>query len=328
MNKKLFIIAPMVIIFIVLIFTFNNYRDKNQLPVVAIANYGPHASLDASINGLKDQMSQEGFIENKTIRYEIMDVGFNSTLIPQMIASLVQHKPKVLVVMTTPVAQFAKGKVHDIPIVYNVVTDPIEAGLIKFKYKPDGNMTGSSEKQDLYAFLEFAKTILPNATKVGLLYSISESNDIALVNMMREATSAVGMSVVAIPIEQARDVSIRVQEFRNKVDFIYVGCSGPIQPTLPTIAAAGQKMNIPIFNSDGQAVQDGIVLASFGVDFESIGRNAGKLVISLLNGKDISDLPPVYPKTTDHYGLINKKIASSFNITVPKNIAENIEIVR
>ncbi len=125
-------------------------RDqKNTLPLIAIANYGPHSSLKASIQGIKDELTQSGFIENQHIKYEIADVGFDASLIPQMIMSLKSHHPKVLVVTTTPVAQYAKGSITDIPLVYNVITDPVAAGLINDVNQSHRNLTGSSDKQNL-----------------------------------------------------------------------------------------------------------------------------------------------------------------------------------
>jgi putative ABC transport system substrate-binding protein len=181
-------------------------------------------------------------------------------------------------------------------------------------------ITGSSEMQDLNAFLKFAKSILPKAKRVGLLYATSESNDVALVNMMRINASALDMSVIAIAVEQARDVPTRMQEFKDKVDLIYVGTSGPIQPTLPAIAAQARKMHIPVFNAEAQAVKDGLALASFGVDYTNVGRNAGKLAAMVLQGKKISNLTPLYPTAADHHGVINKKLAAEFGINIPSNI--------
>ncbi|GHU13838.1 ABC transporter substrate-binding protein [Alphaproteobacteria bacterium] len=300
---------------------FLYHGKKNDLPVIAIANYGPHSTLEASLNGLKKELADCGFIENKTIRYEIADVGFDPALIPQMITNLVGYKPKVMVTKSTPVSQFAKGKVHDIPLVYCDITDPMEVGLIKTKGQSHENVTGSSDQNDLEQFLNFAKELLPNAKTVGLLYSTSESNDAALVHLMEEATSSVGLSVLAIPVDQARDIPVRMQEFRNKADFIYVGMSGPIQPALPTIASEAQKMGIPVFNSGDQAVRDGLVLASFGANYESVGRNAGKLVVKLLKGADIKTLAPIYPGSCDHQCFINKKLADRFQIKIPKGSA-------
>ena len=84
MNKKFF---HSIVLFIILIiaFVFYNNKTNNTLPVLAIANYGPHASLDAAIAGFKAQMHTEGFIENQTISYEIADVGFDPSLISQML---------------------------------------------------------------------------------------------------------------------------------------------------------------------------------------------------------------------------------------------------
>ena len=137
--------------------------------------------------------------------------------------------------------------------------------------------------------------------------------------MMRQAAASVGLSVIAIPIGEARDVAMRVREFKNKVDFIYVGGSGPIQPTLPVIAMEAERMHIPVFNVEEQAVRDGLALASFGVNYESVGKQAGHLTAACLKGKVVSQLAPIYPTALDHHPLINRKKAAQLNIIVPKN---------
>lgn len=315
MKKTLSILTLTAIALVYL--TFNT---KTQLPVIAIANYGPHASLHESIQGFKSHMQANGYIENKTIQYKILDVGFDPALIPQMITTLKQHNPKAILAMTTPVAQFAKGNIQTIPIVYNVITDPVEAGLIPSHNQATHNLTGSADTQDITAMLKFATSVLPKAKTLGVLYATSESNDTALVKMLRAATHKLGMSIVAIPVEHARDVPTRMMQFKNKVDFIYVGTSGPIQPTLPAIAAAAHKMNIPVFNAQQQAVKDGLALASFGVSYAATGKNAATLVMQILNGKPVNQLTPMYPTQQDHVGFINKQLAIKYNANIPNNI--------
>ena len=311
--KKFSIVIILVSIFLML---FLSRGEKDSLPIVAIANYGPHASLEAAIIGLKEELSRAGFVENKNIQYKISDVGFNASLIPQMIANLKSNHPKVMVVMTTPVAQFAKGTIKDIPLVYSAITDPVEAGLIKNSTQSDGNMTGSSDKQNLDLLLQFAKILMPRAKTVGLLYGTAEPNAIALVKMMKKAAENTGMQVMSIPIDQSRDIPIRIQGFKGRVDFIYVGASGPIQPALPTIVAESTLMNIPVLNVDEDAVKTNMALASFGVDYYRVGANAGKLVVSILKGVDIKDLDPVYPQELDHHGFISQKRAKEFDVEV------------
>ncbi|GHT91427.1 peptide ABC transporter substrate-binding protein [Alphaproteobacteria bacterium] len=317
MNKRDALIVATVAV--ALVATFFDFKKKEDLPVVAIANYGPLSDLELSIQGIKDELADQGFIENKTIRFEIKDVAFDHALIPQTITALKNQNPKVMVVVSTPIALFAKGKVHDIPLVFHAITDPVSAGLIKDKDHSDGNVTGSSDMQNLNVILDFAKSILPQAKTVGLLCLTSDSNDAILLDMMRTATASMGMSVMAIPVDHIRDIPMRIQEFKGKVDFIYVAASG-LHAAMPTIASEAQKMNIPVFDTEDQSVRNGLALASFGVNYESVGRNAGKLAAKLLNGADIKDVAPIYPTLQDHRCFVNKKLAEKFGVKINQKV--------
>jgi putative ABC transport system substrate-binding protein len=172
--------------------------------------------------------------------------------------------------------------------------------------------------QNLNALLTFVRSILPQAKTVGLPYSTSDSNDTALIGMMRKEAEKLGMSVIAVPVDQIRDIPVRMQELKGKADLIYVGASG-LQSALPVIAGEAGKMNIPVFNIEEQSVRDGLALASFGVNYESVGKNAGKLIAKLLEGVSVKDLPPIFPKIEDHRCFVNKKSAEKFGIKIPEN---------
>lgn len=313
--------ALLITISILIALTFVIMPTKTTaLPLIAIANFGPHPSIEASIQGIKQELVAQGFIENKTVRYAIMDVGFDASLIPQMITQLKNQHPKVMVAITTPVAQYAKGTIKDIPLVYSVITDPMAAGLLKTHDTPHANVTGSADTQNLNVVLAFAKRILPHASRVGLLYSTAESNDKALLTMMNQAAALSNMQVVAVPVDEARTIPMAMQSFKNKVDFIYVGGSGTIQPTLPVIAAEGRHMGIPVINFDDDAVKKNMVLASVGVNYQRVGIHAGQLIVSLLKGTPMQDLSPSYPTVSDHQCFLSKKNAALFGIDLPTNL--------
>ncbi|MDR1031624.1 MAG: ABC transporter substrate-binding protein [Holosporales bacterium] len=313
--KKILIVVAAVVVFAAV---FWSAKSKDDLPIVAIVNYGPLKDLEISIQGIKDELASNGFIDGKTIKIEIADIAFDHSLIPQTVLNLRNHNPKVMVVISTPIAQFAKGKIRDIPLVFHAITDPVAAGLLKDKLRSEDNITGSSDRQDLHLLLTLAKQIFPQAKTIGLLCLTSDSNDTALLAMMKKAAQAFGLSVLAIPVDQVRDIPVRIQKFSGAVDFIYVGASG-LHAAMPTIAAEAQKMNIPVFDSEDQSVRSGLALASFGVNYESVGRNAGQLVAKLLKGASVQSLPPVFPKTEDHKCFVNKKLAERFGIQVPEN---------
>ncbi len=299
---------------------FSFHSPKSSLPKVAIANYGPHSSLEETIRGLKEELASLGLKEGQNISFEVLDVNFEPSLIMQMLSKLKSGDSKVLVALTTPVAQAAKGTIKNIPIVFAAITDPVEAKLLSQHDKPLENVTGASDKQDLKALLAFAKKLLPYAKKVGILYATGEANDLALVKMMENAAQSFDMQVLAIPIEHARDVPLRMQGFKDKVDFIYVGSSGPIQPSLPSIVALADQMHIPVFNLNAEEVKNHHAFASFGVSYYKVGKNAGALVAKLLKGEKLQNLSPAYPQIEDHEGYISKRRAEKLGIELPSSL--------
>lgn len=303
------------------LFNFNS----NQLPIIAVANWGPHASLEDTVKGLQAELDRLGLKENKDFVYDIQHVNFEPTLIQQMLAKLKAKQPTVLVAMSTPVAQAAK-KIKHIPVVFSDVTDPIEADLLQEETQSLANLTGASDRQNLEAFLEFATTLLPKAKRIGVLYATGEANDTALIKMMNKAAEKYGMTVIAIPIDKPSDVQVRMPAFKDKVDLIYVGVSGPIQPTLPVIALEANKMNIPVFNADSEAVKNHQVLGSYGVSYYQVGVNTGKIVYKLFKGEKIENIQPLYPKMSDHQGYLSKKMADKLGIEIPPNLT-NVMVV-
>jgi len=308
----------------ILFVLFQPTKGKSSLPLIAIANYGPHSSLQQTIDGIKAELSLLGYQEGKNINYEIADVNFDTSLIMQMLSKLKSSKPAIIVTLSTPVTQAAKNMIKDIPIVYANVTDPVDAGLVSDS--PDSNMTGASDKQDLGLMLDFAKQLLPNATRVGVLYSTGEANDLSLINMLKESAGKRGIEVVAVAVEHTRDAVTRMRLFQDKVDFIYTGSSGAIQASLPAIVSIAESMKLPLFNFNGEEVLAHNALASYGVSDKQVGANAARIIYKTLHGEKASNIKPVYPNANDHAGFISRKRAAKINLIIPDDLP-NITIV-
>ncbi|MDF1678618.1 MAG: ABC transporter substrate-binding protein [Legionellaceae bacterium] len=301
-------------------------QRKVALPVVAIANYGAHASLNASIEGIKEALSAEGFKDKETVDIQLADVNFDLGLVPQMISQLKSKHPKVMVVVGTPIAQYAKSVEKTIPLVFTDITNPVASGLLETETEASGNMTGASDRQNLDLFLTFAKETITQLKGVGVLYATGEANDKALVDMLKAAGMSHQVDVVAIQVDKARDVSMIMQAFKDKVDVIYVGASGAIQPTLPAIVLEADSMGIPVFNVDKQAVFDKEVLASMGVDYYQVGMNTGRMVARILNGEHVSAIKPLFPTEQTHQGYISESRAKQYGVLIPKH-AKSLKVV-
>ncbi|MBN9054439.1 MULTISPECIES: ABC transporter substrate-binding protein [unclassified Shinella] len=291
---------------------------------IGIANFGEHPQLSASITGFKKALSENGFVEGTDVVYTESHTNFDASLVPQMIAKLQAEQPKLIYTITTPVSQIAKKALagSGIPVVFSAVTDPVAAKLVPSWEAGDDGMTGATDLQDVAAVMAFTRKLLPEAKRFGVPYNPGEANDTALLDKIREAAPAAGFEVVAVGVDNVNDIQQRIASFAGKADVIYTPASNLLQPAIAAVSAAARQAQIPIVNSDDGAVRDGVVPASFAVNYEQVGLHAGRIAAEILKGKDPKSIAPWRPAYEDHQPLISKKTLAAFGVEVPGSLAD------
>ncbi len=241
-----------------------------------------------------------------------------------MIAKLQAEQSKLVYTVTTPVSQIAKKALagSGIPVIFTAVTDPVAAKLVPSKESGDDGITGATDSQDMAAVLAFTKKLLPNAKRLGLPYNPGEANDVALLEAVRKIAPEQGFEVVEVGVDNLNDIQQRITSLSGKVDVIYGPTSNMIQPAIAAVASAARQAGIPVVNAVDTAVQEGFVPASFAVNYEQVGKNAGKIAAEVLKGKDPKSIAPVFPAYEDHQALISKKAMSAFGVEIPASLAD------
>ncbi|MHA7885247.1 ABC transporter substrate-binding protein [Nitratireductor rhodophyticola] len=291
---------------------------------IGIANFGEHPQLNTAIQGFKDALAAGGYEEGKDVVYSESHTNFDASLVPQMIAKLQAEGPALMYTVTTPVSQIAKKALagSGIPIVFSAVTDPVAAKLVPSWEAGDEGMTGATDLQDVAAVMEFAKKLVPDAKRIGQPYNPGEANDVALLEKVQEAAPAAGFEVVPVGVDNVNDIQQRIASLAGKADVIYTPASNLLQPAIAAVSAAARQAGIPIINSDDGAVSDGVVPASFAVNYQQVGLNAGKIALQILDGTDPKSIPPVNPAYEDHAPRISKKAMAAFGLDIPEEFAD------
>ncbi|SEB50881.1 putative ABC transport system substrate-binding protein [Nitratireductor aquibiodomus] len=291
---------------------------------IGIANFGEHPQLNTAIQGFKDALAASGYEEGKDVVYSESHTNFDASLVPQMIAKLQAEGPALMYTVTTPVSQIAKKALSGsgIPIVFSAVTDPVAAKLVPSWEAGDEGMTGATDLQDVAAVMEFAKKLVPDAKRIGQPYNPGEANDVALLEKVQEAAPAAGFEVVPVGVDNVNDIQQRIASLAGKADVIYTPASNLLQPAIAAVSAAARQAGIPIINSDDGAVSDGVVPASFAVNYQQVGLNAGKIALQILDGTDPKSIPPMNPAYEDHSPRISKKAMAAFGLDIPEELAD------
>jgi putative ABC transport system substrate-binding protein len=287
--RLLFLISAVIIIISAVL--YNIKRQELSIPLVAIANYGPHKTLTDTIDGIKEGMQALGYVENETIRYKIVDANFETSAISQIITHLKSYNPQVFIAISTPVSQIASTHIQETPLICVNITEP---SALTAAEKND-NIFIVSDKPNLDAMLSAIKKSMPNLSRVGVIFSTGEANDVAFLVDFEKAALKFDFEVITVPLEHSRDAKMRVSLLKNQADLIYLGSSGAVQSSLPIIAEFAKAEKIPVISFDNNDNVDNKLIADFPeTSYNKIGINTAKIIDQLLK-KDSSIQKVTYP---------------------------------
>ena len=97
----------------------------------------------ARVYAFREGLEVLGWTENRNIRIEHRYSGGDLARIRAYAQELVRSAPDLIVGSGTPITAALKQATGTIPIVFNVVNDPVGQGLVASLPQPGGNLTGS-----------------------------------------------------------------------------------------------------------------------------------------------------------------------------------------
>ncbi|GFH42700.1 peptide ABC transporter substrate-binding protein [Lactococcus hodotermopsidis] len=321
-NKKMpIVILAIVVIALISIFVpklaKDNISSKKSTEVkVGVLQFVTHPALDEIYDGIKEGLADEGYANAKIDFY---NAQADQSKVTTMAEQLVDKKDDVLIGIATPTAQALANATSKIPVVMGAVSDPVGAKLVKNIKKPEGNVTGVSDKFPVDKEIELIKEITPNVKKIGILYSSSEDNSKSQVAEFTKVAKEQGYEVTEYAVSSTNDITTTLNVALSKVEAIYVPVDNTIASAFPTVIDLSNAAKIPVFPSvDTMVAQGG--LAAVTIDQHNLGVATGKMAAQILKGKKVSELPvEFYNKTTP---VFNEETAKILGITLPKEAKE------
>lgn len=290
---------------------------------VAIANFGPHGSLEQVIAGFKSALAEKGYKDGQGVSYDYSHCNFDPALIPQVLGKLEAGRPDLMLTVTTPMTQAAVKLIRNpaLPIVFAPVTDPVAAGLVPDWEHGSARFVGASNLQSMEAVLGFARKLLGDVRSFGMLYNPGDANDVTGKAVAEAAAKAAGLAFKAVGVDAVGDIPQRAAAL-DGVDFIYAIPSSLLMPALPAIASAADRMKIPVISASPQGAEEHVVLAAMSVSWTKVGYQAGLLAARILDGAKPAELPNFRPTAADHAAVISGRRLKQWGRPLPAALAD------
>ena len=256
---------------------------------VSVLSIVEHPSLDALRDGLHDELKDAGYQDGKSLHWAYQSAQGNQGTAVQIARKFVGDRPDVIVPIATPAAQAVVSATYQIPVVYNAITDPIAAQIVKSMAPSGTNVTGVSDKLVADRQVAFIKRVVPDVKRVGIIYSPAEANSVSATREMKAALEKQGISLVEVAAPRSIDVGQAAQRLVGKVDVIYTSNDNNVISAYESVIKVANAAKIPLICADRSSVQRGAT-GAMAIDYYRMGRQTGRMVLRILNGEKPGDI--------------------------------------
>lgn len=299
------------------------WAEQKSVAVTAITD---HPALEAVRDGVKEALAEAGYVEGKNLRWQYQSAQGNNSTAAQIARKFVGDNPDAIVAISTPSAQTLKAASKKVPIIFTAVTDPVGAKLTPSWEAAGGNVTGVSDVLELDRQLDLIVRIAPNAKRIGMVYNPSEANSVAVAKELKELVAKRGFTLVTAAAPRTIDVGTAARSLVGKIDVFYTNTDNNVVSAMEALVKVGQDAKIPVIASDTASVARGAV-AALGVNYKELGRQAGGIILSIFEGKDVSTIAPQKLSNIELY--VNPKAAETMGITLsPELVKEATQVIK
>lgn len=290
---------------------------------VGISQFAEHGSLENCKKGFLEGLAEAGIVEGQNLTVMAdnaqADTGTASTIADKYVSK----KVDMICAIATPSAMSAYNSCMntEIPVVYTAISDPTGAGLANADGTGIGNITGTSDALPVTNQMEMIRKILPEAKKIGILYTTSEANSVSTIEEYKKHASEYGFEIVATGINTIAEVPMAAADMAEKVDCISNLTDNTVVSALQTVIDAANTKGIPVFGSEVEQVRNGCV-ASMGIDYIELGKQTGAMAAKILKGESTAaELP--YEIITEASFYVNTAAADKLLITLDADYIKN-----
>lgn len=308
-----------VVLALVLCLSMSAVVLADDMLTIGIAQFAEHGSLDNCREGFLAGLAEYGFVDGENIKVEYQNAQADMAIANQIAQQFASNGVDLMCAIATPMAQAcfnaADGK---IPTVFTAVTDPIAAMLANADGTAAGNVTGTSDKLPVEAQLKTIRAIMPEATKIGILFTTSEVNSLSAIEEYEALAPTYGFEIVTSGVSTGADIPLALDALLPKVDCLTNLTDNTVVSALALVLDKASTAKKPVYGSEIEQVRLGCA-ASEGLEYIELGKQTGAMAAKILSGELTADQIP-YEIISESSLFINSKTLADLNITLSDDL--------
>jgi putative tryptophan/tyrosine transport system substrate-binding protein len=289
--------------------------------------FGPASAYADRVEALRAGLRQLGYVEGKNI---VIEFRWAETVdqLHELAVELVRTNVDVIFAMSSTEVEATRQATKTIPIVFATHADPVGLGHVASLARPGGNITGlTTILTDLVAKeLEGLKEAVPQATRIGVLFSPTAPSHRPAVQAVETAGEKLGVQLVTVPARTVEDFEGAFSTMSREHVGGFVVVNAPLTVShRARLADLALTHRLPGMFGTRENVEAG-GLMSYGSDYNDMVQRAATYIDKILKGAKPADLP--VEQASKYRLVINLKTAKALGLQIPdKLLARADEVI-
>jgi putative ABC transport system substrate-binding protein len=272
------------------------------------------------LSAFREGLEKRGWAEGKNISIDVNWSVSDPERTRSVVNELIGRAPDLILASGTPATSALHRARAAIPVIFTVVSEPIEQGFVQSLAHPGGNITGFANLEPSLGgkWIELLKEIAPNVTRVAIIFNPQAAP--AAIVMSRsadEAAEKLAIELVRSPVHDPAEIESAITRLRRQTDGFIMLPDASLNIHRKLIVELASRSQLPAVYPFSYLVTEG-GLASYGIDLADSFRQAAVYVDRIFHGEKPADLPIQQPTKFDL--AINLKTAKALGLIVPPTL--------
>lgn len=305
--------------------TTHDYESVSYKVLLSQLN-NTHMS-EAYSEGFLKALESKGLHEGVNIQMEFVDICSYITSNEKSKKILERDQIDLFITYGVEDTLAAYRKVVDIgiPMIFSMSAEPISIGMHMEADEFVDEVTGITLKINRHELLGIIHDILPNASKVGILYGVGNDDCMEALEEYKVLVKEFGLELVPLEVHHGEIINEEIVKMLDNVDCIIDLNTDFVEVEFSTLIDLAVESNTPVFSEIIEHVKFGCVAAN-GIDYYELGYEVGIMAAEILTGQLLaSDIPL---KLMNESSLsINKPLLDKLEIDLNKTIIKEADIM-
>jgi ABC-type uncharacterized transport system substrate-binding protein len=291
-----------------------------------VVHFAESTMVEEAMKGLRAELPRLGLVEGRDVVLTERNAQGEMASLVAVLDAAAAARPDVLLVTSTPTLQATLQRVKGLPVVFNIVANPVLAGAGRSFSDHVPNVTGISTESDFAGMARAVRECLPGARRAGTLFNPGEANSVFNRDGTAKALAAVGIELVAVATSTPTEVPDAALALASRgLDAICQVNGNMHDSGFSGIAQAARTAKLPLFAyTSAQALTGGAAVA-VARDYERAGADQARLAARVLRGENPATIPIQLVSRT--VLVVNLEAAAALGMTVPPSLLSRADRV-